>query len=401
MLSAAHGMDPSGSRRRHGRRSHIAESRHWLGGSPVMHRDRLTRDPSSIRRRTTLLRRLGADRRLTPGPPLPTSSRGPPSRRALVAFQGCVERLQHVGDEVLGVLAAGRVADEAGGTSSVPQRSRRSAVAWTPPKEVASATSSHRCKNAWRGPRSRARTRPGSRRTASGRTRRGRRDGRPRRPRSRSAPATASAPALDRSSRSAERRQRPVREPRLERAHDGPDCDRQRLSASTSAPSRTVTAPRSTSECPHSVLVPLIIAMSAPSARHCWPSGVARVLSTATSAPAACAAAADRRDVAHVELRVRRRLDPHEPRALDRRADLLGVGGDELHLDAVQAFLRHEPHAGIAVVHRHELVARPADASSARRSRAAMPEANTSDVPPSSAPSACSSADQVGFASRP
>ena len=69
----------------------------------------------------------------------------------------------------------------------------------------------------------------------------------------------------------------------------------------------------------------------------------------------------DRRDVAHVELRVRRRLDPHEPRTFDRRADLLGVGGDELHLDAVQALLRHEPHAGIAVVHRHELVARLAD----------------------------------------
>ena len=35
----------------------IAESRQWLGGSPVMHRDRLTRDPLLHRRRTTLLRR--------------------------------------------------------------------------------------------------------------------------------------------------------------------------------------------------------------------------------------------------------------------------------------------------------------------------------------------------------
>ena len=65
--------------RRHGCRSHIAESRQWLGGSPVMHRNRLTRD--------SLLRRCRnhpppAPTRRTPTDPRPSASlthlRGPP-----------------------------------------------------------------------------------------------------------------------------------------------------------------------------------------------------------------------------------------------------------------------------------------------------------------------------------
>src|SRR3954453_19497418 len=57
MLSEAHGMDPSGSRKDDTDVDlHITESRQWLGGSPVMHRDRLTRDSLLHRHRNTLLR---------------------------------------------------------------------------------------------------------------------------------------------------------------------------------------------------------------------------------------------------------------------------------------------------------------------------------------------------------
>src|SRR5436190_24158903 len=48
-------------------------------------------------------------RRLTPGLPPTQRTKGPP-RRAL--RRSGVERPQHVGDEILGVLAAGREADE-------------------------------------------------------------------------------------------------------------------------------------------------------------------------------------------------------------------------------------------------------------------------------------------------
>ena len=41
--------------------NHIAERRQWLGGFPVMHRNRLTRDSLLQGRRTTLLRPHEAD----------------------------------------------------------------------------------------------------------------------------------------------------------------------------------------------------------------------------------------------------------------------------------------------------------------------------------------------------
>ena len=51
MLSAAHGTDPSESRKDDTDVDlDITESRQWLGGSPVMHRDRLTRDSLLHRR---------------------------------------------------------------------------------------------------------------------------------------------------------------------------------------------------------------------------------------------------------------------------------------------------------------------------------------------------------------
>ena len=58
---------------------------------------------------------------------------------------------------------------------------------------------------------------------------------------------------------------------------------------------------------------------SAPSSSGRWPSGVAVVLSTATSAPAAWAAARDRGDVADVQQRVARRLQEHQPDAVAGR----------------------------------------------------------------------------------
>ena len=66
---------------------------------------------------------------------------------------------------------------------------------------------------------------------------------------------------------------------------------RHATSSSTSAGSRTLTAPSSTSECPLSAFVPDVIAKSAPWSSGCRPSGVATVLSTANSAPVARAAA--------------------------------------------------------------------------------------------------------------
>ena len=101
-----------------------------------------------------------------------------------------------------------------------------------------------------------------------------------------------SAPAEDRSSRSASVASERCASQASKAPGIAPDCERQRRSASSVAPSRVETAPSSTSECPQSVLVALITDRSAPSASGCCPSGVASVLSTASSAPAACAASA-------------------------------------------------------------------------------------------------------------
>jgi hypothetical protein len=82
-------------------------------------------------------------------------------------------------------------------------------------------------------------------------------------------------------------------------------------------------------------LVALDIEMSAPSSSGRCASGVASVLSTASSAPAACTSAAQRREVEHVERGVRRHLDPHERRAVaDRLADRVLLRRHELHVDA-------------------------------------------------------------------
>jgi hypothetical protein len=71
-----------------------------------------------------------------------------------------------------------------------------------------------------------------------------------------------------------------------------PPCERCLRSVAAQSPSRTLTAPRITSEWPESALVALYIAASAPRSSGRCPSGVASVLSTASRAPAAWAASA-------------------------------------------------------------------------------------------------------------
>ena len=74
-----------------------------------------------------------------------------------------VERLGHVREQVLGVLDPGAEPDEPLPHASLPQRARRSAVECTPPKLVASMTSSHASRKRSarpRSPRSKASTGP-------------------------------------------------------------------------------------------------------------------------------------------------------------------------------------------------------------------------------------------------
>ena len=169
------------------------------------------------------------------------------------------------------------------GTSSVAQRARRSAVEWTPPKLVASLTSSHSSRKVW------AASAVGSANDSTGPTP-GQRTC-VRSSRRASASTSACALACARSSRSPS-----VASDRCaSHASNGPRMAPVRIrhstSSSASASSRTLTAPSSTSECPVSAFVPDVMAKSAPWSSGRWPSGVATVLSIAASAPAECAAA--------------------------------------------------------------------------------------------------------------
>ena len=109
-------------------------------------------------------------------------------------------------------------------------------------------------------------------------------------------------------------------------------------------------------------------------------SGVASVLSTASSAPAACASPRQRGDVDDVEGRVRRRLDPHERRAVERGADRLLVGRHEPHLDAArrEVLACEDAHARVAVGRRDEHVA----GAEGQHDRARRPPSPTRRAPP-------------------
>jgi hypothetical protein len=63
------------------------------------------------------------------------------------------------------------------------------------------------------------------------------------------------------------------------------------LTGSNTAASRASTAPWIRSECPARYFVTLWTTRSAPSWKGCWKNGVAKVLSTTTCAPCACAVA--------------------------------------------------------------------------------------------------------------
>ena len=209
-------------------------------------------------------------------------------------------------------------------TGSIPQRPRRSAVECAPPNEVASATSVQRRQEPLRGRGVGQRERhdrseqpahlPRRRRRGRGATA-GRDRARRRRART-SAAATASAFARLALDPHAERRQRAVREPRLERPGD-------RARHVAPRPHRGgVLGRRGSRRARGSGRSGPVIAFefetietSAPIVSAGWASGVASEPSTTSSAPRACTASASAAMSITVSGRVRRRLDPDEPRA--------------------------------------------------------------------------------------
>ena len=205
------------------------------------------------------------------------------------------------------------------GTASVPQRARRSAVACTPPKRRRLGHQlAARRGSAGRARRSRARSPPAARSGASG----------ARRPRARRG---ATSLGCDVVARAQQRRpRRGVRARALEpqrrawpasgararprtRPGSRPTAVRQRRSASDQlGVARRETAPSSTSEWPESVLVPLIIAKSAPSVERALAERRGQRVVDREQRARGVRGFGHGGDVAHVQARVRRRLDPHE-----------------------------------------------------------------------------------------
>ena len=192
-----------------------------------------------------------------------------------------VERAGDVGEQVLGVLDAGAEADEAlGATSSVPQRARRSAVECTPPKLVASATSSQAAEE-----RLRRASASRERRSATTQPTPGQRtsvDVVARRAAASASAARVGAPGAR--ARSAERRQRAVRQPGLERARRSrPSASRHARSAARAlGVAGGDVAEQQVAVAGERASCALATETSAPSSSGRWRSGVASVLSTAT-----------------------------------------------------------------------------------------------------------------------
>ena len=105
-------------------------------------------------------------------------------------------------------------------------------------------------------------------------------------------------------------------QPGLERAEDRAGCAREHLITrfQKSSSARVTSAPAITSEWPFRYLVAECITMSAPSSIGRVSTGVATVESTASRRAGACAIAAVGGDVGDVPGRIRRRLDPDQPR---------------------------------------------------------------------------------------
>ena len=122
-------------------------------------------------------------------------------------------------------------------------------------------------------------------------------------------------------------------------------------SAAARSASRVEAMPSMRSEWPEMNFVALCMTTSAPSSSGRWSSGVAKVASTATAAPAAWAPAIRRVELGDADERVGRALDPQQRRALDLAQDRLGVGHvrlDELDPPGGGALAQQHPHAGVA-----------------------------------------------------
>ena len=158
------------------------------------------------------------------------------------------------------------------------------------------------------------------------------------------------------------------------------------------------------SPCPVSALVPLATEKSAPSSSGRWPSGVARVLSTATRAPRRVRGLDEPPHVADVEPGVGRCLDPQQPGAVqDRRAvRRRRSGAVRTSTPYASSCWRTQRQRLVAVVGQDDRVAGPHLGEAARpRSppcRRRRPSVSTPSCPgASSSPMARSRWVQVGF----
>lgn len=100
--------------------------------------------------------------------------------------------------------------------------------------------------------------------------------------------------------------------------------------------SRQTTYPSSRSPWPVRPLVPLATEKSAPSSRGRCPSGVARVLSTATRSRVGVRRVREAPYVAYVEPGVGRGLDPQQPGSVEDRELGVGAGRGGAHADPVR-----------------------------------------------------------------
>ncbi len=159
-------------------------------------------------------------------------------------------------------------------------------------------------------------------------------------------------------------------------------------------------APRITSECPARNLVTLCTTTSAPCSSGRCPSGVAKVLSTATSTLRSCAPRQSARRSATSRSGLvgdstnRRSAPSHASR-------VASVSAMSTNLTVQRPSGTAEEVAGAVVRVDGCDDTPPIGTSSSTAIVAAMPEANARARPPSSAPSASSKAVQVGLPSRP
>ena len=291
---------------------------------------------------------------MTPGhPPHPQLTKGPPSggplHRGLAALSSACST-SATRSSVSSQPAEKRM--KPSGTSSVPQRARRSAVECTPPKLVASLTSSQASRKAWA--------------CSAGRERQSEMTG----PTPGPADAGHVVAAVERVRQrarvrlralqpQAERGQRAMGEPCLERSEDC--CPSATASHELLGQRRVADADRAEQH----VRVPgqrlgarehreVGAVVERPEAERRGDRVVDR-----QQRPAACAAATTASRSQTSSARVGGRLDPHERRAVGGGDDRLGVGRHHPDLDALRLEVRRRElaDAGVAVAARDEHVA--------------------------------------------